>query len=518
MKRKLALFLATIMCGSALVACGNSSDSGNSGNSGKSSTPKEAINVNVEGYPVVEEEITFDAVGYGEPGSPDWGTYPIFEDITKQTNVKINWTTLSGDGATEKLNLLLSSKELPDMIFSGLNGATISKQAKNGIIIPLEDLIEQYAPNIKKVLDENPDIRKAITMPDGHIYALPAVGGDTEPAVTTFLNINKTWLDKLGLEMPTTTEEFKAVLEAFKTQDPNGNGKADEIPFTFMPTPPYTTWNGDDGFMGAFGVGNGLASLMFDDSGKLVYTPAQEGYKEYIKYLADLYKNGLLDKELFTQDMNQYMAKVTTTAGAYLTAGPATEDFDVNPPLKGPNGTQQWTSFDYSIDKNRGVITAGCEHPEVAIRYIDSFFELENSARLQHGVNLKEVGDGKFEVLPSKPGEYSLAPGSYVAKNNFTDLLIETEQDKINEERKSKYRPFLSKPIPLMTITPEESVEISSIQTDLQKYVDEKKAKWVTGQADIDAEWDKYLKDLDNLGLQKYIEIYNAALDRFNSN
>lgn len=517
MKKKLALLLASILATTSLVACGSSSNT-------QSASKIDPKSVNVTGYPIVSEPITLTAVGYGDPGSPDWGTFPVFQELAEQTNVNVEWTTISGDGATEKLNLILSSKELPDMIFSGLNSTAISKHAKNGILIPLEDLIDKYAPNIKRILDENPEIRKAITMPDGHIYSIPGINSDQEPIQTTTLNINKTWLDKLGLKVPETTEEFKTVLEAFKTKDPNGNGQADEIPFTFMPTPPYTTWNGDDGFMGAFGVTMGVSSLMFDENNKLVFTPAQEGYKEYISYMADLYKNGFLDKELFTQDFNQYMAKVTSVAGTYLTSGPvaSSDEYVAINPLKGPDGDQLWAGVDFSIDKNRGVITAACENPEVAIRYIDSFFEPITSLKLQNGKNLKEVGDGKYEILPSKPGEQSLAPGSYVAKDNSREVvdkyLIKTEQDKLADERKLQYKPFLAKSIPLITLTSEESQELSSIQTDLQTYINEKKAKWISGQEDVNAQWEQYLKELDNLGLQRYLEIYNTALDRYNSN
>lgn len=514
MKRKLALFLATIACTTVLVGCGGK-------NTSDTAEKVDTAKINTTGYPIVDEKITLTAVGYGDPGSANWGEYQIFKDITEQTNVEVKWDTISGDGATEKLNLILSSKELPDMIFSGISSANISKNASNGILIPLEDLIENYAPNIKKILDENPKIRKAITMPDGHIYSIPAINNEQEPVHTTTLNINKTWLDTLGLNVPTTTEELANVLKAFKEQDPNRNSQQDEIPLTFMPTPPYEVWNGDAGFSGAFGVVN--SSLMVKD-GKFAFTPAEEGYKEYINYLTGLYKDGLLDKELFTQDFNQYMAKVTTNAGVYLTNGPvkATDEYIAITPLKGPNGDQLWSGVDFSIDKNRGVITSACQNPEIAIRYMDSFFEPLNSLRLQHGIYLEESEDGKFKVLPTEPGKPGEAPGSYVAKNlsrEITDqYLIKTEQDVLNDERREMYKPFLSEAVPLLTLTAEESKELSQLSTDISNFVNEKKAKWVSGQADVNAEWDQYLKELKGIGLDRYMELYNGALERFNSN
>lgn len=117
---------------------------------------------------------------------------------------------------------------------------------------------------------------------------------------------------------------------------------------TYEPVPPYDVWNGDTGFSGAFGVVTLTGSMMLsEDEQNLIYTPVQEGYKDYIKWTSKLYTEGLLDPELFTQDHNQYMAKRSSDyVGAYLTNGPL-EGTDIEwiaiEPLKGPNGDQLWS-------------------------------------------------------------------------------------------------------------------------------------------------------------------------------
>ena len=468
--------------------------------------------------------VSFTAVGYGDPWGGDWSEFPILKEIAEQNKVSVKWTTVSGDGADEKLGLILSSKDLPDMIFSGLSTIKISKYAANGIIRPLEDLIDGgHAPYLKKIFDDNPEIRKAVTMPDGHIYALPAINSRADPVMTTTLNINKEWCNKLGIdpEEIDTVEDFTELMRRFVTEDPNGNGVKDEKGFTFEPVPPYHVWNGDADFSGAWGITTDWDPVMVKGDG-IVCAPAEEGYKEYIKWFASMYRQGLIDKEVFTHDHNQYLAKIDSgNVGAYLTNGPVTSakvEYITIAPLEGPGG-RQWGSEDFSIDKGRGLITTTCKHPEAAMRFMDSFYEPITSLKLASGVYLKDLGTGRFEILPNESGKPSMAPGPYVAKNLSQAVreqyLIETEEDRKEWERYQMYRPHLMKPLPLMNFTPEEVSELSTLSTDISKIINEQKAKWCVGDDDIDAEWGTYLQSLKNVGLDKYMEIYNAAYKRY---
>jgi len=102
--------------------------------------------------------------------------------------------------------------------------------AEQGVLMPLNDLIEEQGKLFQKAAVEIPMMKKLSTAADGQIYSFPSGGGCFHCDPATRFWLNQVWLDKLGLEMPKTTEEFRQVLIAFKTQDPNGNGKADEIP------------------------------------------------------------------------------------------------------------------------------------------------------------------------------------------------------------------------------------------------------------------------------------------------
>ena len=523
--RVLTLATASMLVVSSMAGCSKPAQNATPNTSANAQAQTDA-NINLTGYPIVDERVNLTAFAYGEPGGGNWDDYPVFAELAEKTNVFVDFETVSGDGATEKLNLVLASNKLPDIFFSGLSSSMINKYAKMGLFTPLNDLIDQYAPNIKALLEERPDIKKAITMPDGNIYSIPAVNAPPAGMATTQLCINKTWLDKLGLEVPKTTEEFYNVLKAFKTQDPNGNGKADEIPMSYEPVPPYDVWNGDTGLSGAFGVVTLTGSMMFnEDESELIYTPIQDGYKDYIKWTNQLYTEGLLDPELFTQDHNQYMSKRTSDyLGAYLTNGPtdvAGIEWIAIEPLEGPNGDRLWSQFDYGIDKNRAIISSTCSNPAVAMRYIDSFFEKEHSLKLKYGNRLEARGN-QWEVMPSEPGVPSECPGPYVPTMETEEMktkdLVQTPDGIASDERQAMYRPFLAPAIPNMSLTPEESEELSSLQTDLQDFVNLNKAKWTTGQSTIDADWDNYIASLKKMGLDRYLELYNGAYQRYLGN
>ena len=188
----------------------------------------------------LKDEVTLKFMTSSSPLSPkDPNQKLILKRMEKATNVHIDWTNYQSDFA-EKRNLDISSGDLPDAIHNdGASDVELMNWAKQGVIIPVEDLIKDYMPNLKKILDENPQYKAMITAPDGHIYSFPWIeelgeGKESIHSVNDMAWINVDWLKKLNLPMPQTTDDLVKVLEAFKTQDPNGNGKQDEIPMSFV--------------------------------------------------------------------------------------------------------------------------------------------------------------------------------------------------------------------------------------------------------------------------------------------
>ncbi|MTV91065.1 extracellular solute-binding protein, partial [Streptococcus pneumoniae] len=178
----------------------------------------------------LQEKKTLKFMTASSPLSPkDPNEKLILQRLEKETGVHIDWTNYQSDFA-EKRNLDISSGDLPDAIHNdGASDVDLMNWAKKGVIIPVEDLIDKYMPNLKKILDEKPEYKALMTAPDGHIYSFPWIeelgdGKESIHSVNDMAWINKDWLKKLGLEMPKTTDDLIKVLEAFKNGDPNGNG------------------------------------------------------------------------------------------------------------------------------------------------------------------------------------------------------------------------------------------------------------------------------------------------------
>lgn len=491
---------------------------------------------NATGFPVVDESITLTAMTLASPANGNFNEMKQFKEVAEKTGVTVKFDQIADAGGAweEKKNLTLASGDLPDMFFGGgISDTDIDKYGSNGMFLPLDDLIEKYAPNLKKILDENPNIKKQITAADGHIYSLFLRAGEKQGEISPNLFINKKWLDNLGLDVPKTTDDFYNVMKNFKEKDPNNNGKNDEIPFSFV----SDNFNrGENSIFGAFGVIDYPNNMMIKDN-KVVYVPKEDGYKEGIKWLSKLYKDGLIDNEIFTHTPSQYQSKSNsgdTVYGAFIGYfadevvgnGKAKDEYIALEPLKGPNGDQLWSRNGYDvIDGGKFTITSKNPNPEATIRWVDELYDPEMSLRLTKG----ELGisyekkDDKYVVI-SKPGETFSATDNapiFYTVGYFTDELYDKtlfpENVEIKREIYNKYDKLAdTNPLPSLKFKSEELDEMATITTDLSNYVKEMKAKWVTGQRDVDKDWNEYITTLNNMRADKLIKIYNDALNRYN--
>lgn len=211
----------------------------------------------------------------------DYNTYPVAKLIEEKTGYKVKYDMLPQDKVNDKLNLLMSSGEPYDLVTIAGDRSLYGDYAKKGALVDLGPLIDKYGPNIKaKISQESMDALKI----DGKIYGI----GNRSSAFASYgLMIRTDWLEKVGLPAPTTIDEFTAVLKAFKDKDPGGNGDKG-YPFTITGDSPMVA-----DLMGAFN----MANYWTDVDGKLIQPPLNPGFKGYLTYMADLYKEGLLDKE-----------------------------------------------------------------------------------------------------------------------------------------------------------------------------------------------------------------------------
>lgn len=278
--------------------------------------------------------------------------------LTKYIEEKfnVNFKVVSGTTA-ETLTLMLASGDYPKLIYkSWYSMLDVVKYGELGVFVPLEGYIEEYAPNVKNALEENEGLRAAVYAPDGHIYMMPYWEECYHCSLSMKMWINTDWLEAVGMEMPTTTEEFEQVLIAFRDQDPNKNGKKDEIPLTGFPG----GWNNEpwDFLMNSFIYDTGAGSdYVYIDGDKVTFAPNKPEWKEGLKYVKRLYEQGLYDPQAFTQGEEQFKSLLNSEeelvgvyAAGHLGMGvdPWASDemlarankYEPLLPLKGPAGVQ----------------------------------------------------------------------------------------------------------------------------------------------------------------------------------
>lgn len=526
MKKGIIIALSLMLCISSAFAQGQS----------EKATPAK-VTVNKTGLPIVNEKVTYELAAKSRHNK-NFANLEFFQNLEKETNVHIEWNMSSEDGWNEKKGLLFSG-ELPDAFYGQniLTPVDVVKYGAQGILIPLDDLIAEYCPNVQALLKRG-DYRKLLTAPDGHIYSLP---NSTElgPKTHDKLFINKTWLDKLGLPVPTTLEEFEYTLEMFKSHDMNGNGRADEIPFSFL----YNRKeNGLFSLFGSFGQLDKLNHFIINDKGEVVFTAVTEPYKEAIEYFHDLYSKGLIDKEGFTHDFNVYIAKIKASdlaVGSFVgwslssAAGKNKGNFIPLAPLKGKDGKQIWNIYPSPINsKGSFAITRGCKNPEALMRWIDIHYDPEIALQVDQGLfgrTLNKNADGSYSYLPVPDGKsFTEMIHDYSPGVNGVSAVISDTTDKLHKNVNLTERAELDKffapynvpaeqAFPDVYFTVDEVDQISVLETDIQSYVSQCYANWIVNGG-IDAEWDSYLKKLDQMKLKKYIALYSGAYQRYRQN
>ena len=512
MKRKLTTFAAaTLTLSLVLTGCGNNNNNNNKNNSGKTTKQNQVkeSNFNETGLPIVKNTVTIKAMAPKAALAPNFGEMEMVKRIEKDTNVHIEWSNIVEKDYMEKKNLTLASGNLPDVFYgSRFSDVELMKYGKDGTIVPLEDLIDKYMPNVKALFDKKPDLKAFCTAPDGHIYSLPGGEefGDGQGRIGSnpdFIFINKVWLDKLKLAVPTTLDEYYNVLKAFKTQDPNGNGKPDEIPLTFL----NGWWTGDIGYLfGAFGTPDKMYQP--DDrtyiehlnvkDGKVTFAATEPGYKEAISTFSKWIKEGLIDKEAFTYEMAAYFAAGKTKderLGSFIwweeneiVGADRAKDYIVLPPFKGMvvknNNGSPW-------GRNSAVITKANKNPEVTARWLDHLYEPFISAQIAWGPigEIFDEVDGKlvYKTLPEgvNAGEIrqKVSPGGvgFVSAEVLGSSVAMEERAKERIKRINDYFvPQMEKDYyPTIFYMENELDRISVIKPEIQKYVNQKRATWL---------------------------------------
>lgn len=533
--KKFLTVAAMLLMVSALVFAGGSSEKA-------SSEPEEIKKIT---FPLDEPVTLTIATPDGTTASLS-SNLPVWQEIERRTNVKIVWDAIAPTQYNEVMKLRVSAgaNALPD-IMQIPNGLSVAELGQQGIIIDLTEQLAVNGEDIEKVYEEYPNA-KALASTDGKLYTINMLG-DRQMAPYGLI-IRQDWLDRLGLETPTTLEEWETVLRAFRDYDANGNGDPnDEIPFSAGGHAWYTTfwgylWDLDlfqsDGWHG-------------HEDGTMTYDFVSDNAFDFYTWLNGFYEEGLLDPEFMTLGGEQALyAKVAQNTVGAFTAYPdripmieaalkasGVEDAYLKPVVmpEGPEG--QHLEVLNRVAANGYAVTGASKNKDVAVAFLNYVYGSKEGQELMNfgieGVTYTKSADGTYtltDMVTNDPNgrtanevltEFGCKIGlPYVSMKEGTDALLYIYPERLRNDitvLNDETDRFASEQIVLPPATEEESATVSGVAGNISSYIWEMTGKF-TVSGFTRADWDKYVRDLKNMGLDDLLEVKQAQYTRLMEN
>ncbi|CAH1208337.1 Lipoprotein LipO [Paenibacillus auburnensis] len=550
MRRKTAVMFMCLMLllVGVLSACsGNNSESQN-GNNTPGNAPGEATGkepLTELSLPIVNKPFEID---YWRPNDPkltasleNFGEMAAYKKKEELTGIKANFIHPPLGQQADQFNLLVATNDMPEVIYYNWGQAVggPEKMLADGKIIRLNEYIDLYAPNLKKLIESDDDIRKQISLDDGTIYMFPYLRTDAlKLNATSGLIIRKDWLDKLNLEVPETIDEWYNVLKAFREQDPNGNGKKDELPFT-------GNWGpGHLGTLGLFAPAFGVTGFMMKD-GDIVYGHIQPEFKEFLETMKKWYAEGLIDPEIMTNDGTTFDYKITNNlAGAYhagVFSGmgkyfnlmkDTNPEFDLTgaPWPIGPAGKPYNNmTLDTKVLAYGEAITSSAKEADIPtiVQWMDFNYSPEGHMLFNFGIEgesyVMEGDTVKFtdKIMNNPNLTYDQALASYAMSimdgpmdqdGRYLDALMTYDGQKAANQVWMKADDSLL--LPGLRFTDEESRQLASVLTPITTYHDEMMTKFILGNVPL-TEFDKYVETIEKMGIKQIVQIHRDAYERY---
>ena len=496
-------------------------------------------------YPISEEPLEFTMFRTNMPNVEDFQTNDFTKYMEDLTNIKFTFEAAARDDRAEKLNMEFNTNTYPDVIMHYAPDAA-KWGVEEGILIPLDDLIEANMPNYMEKMGQYLDQMRET---DGHIYQLAGLNECYHCQYARKMWVNTHYLEEMGVEVPQTTEEFYEVCKKFVETYP------DKIAI------------GGARLMGSFTLDSGeYGKLALTPDGEIVSAATTEEWREGLRYIKSLYDIGAIYDGNFTQDaeqlrtiMNQEDVPVLFVPFGTISDGIDSDSnnevyrqYQCISPLEGPDGTRITPYFKYSgLETGSFSITDKCSNPAAVLRWVDYFFSEKGDISAQFGADegkdwVWEPNDGSVG-LNGEPAMYKISDeaqySSEVQNHDWQDLVIRyapaeyrlgaaTDPDVdtgtsagleklLYDATKEKQEPYGQNPengdldvLPDLKMTADESTELQTIQVEVKNYINSAKVAFITGTKSLDDDWDTYLKELDACGLQTMIDIYQAAYDR----
>lgn len=494
-------------------------------------------------------------------GNPelDFANNSFTQEMNKLLNVKLDLQVNNGAVVKEKRQLSLVSGDYADVFVLDWNdNITTTEQVKlgqQGVLLPLNKLIDEYAPHIKKLLQETPGYKEGVTAPDGNIYALPAINECYHCSYGNKIWVNSEWLKAVKLDVPKTTDDFTKMLRAFKENDLNGNGKKDEVPLSSSAGQFFTNLMNPFIYNDLFINGGFLRML---DGGKIDFTANKPEFKAGLQYMTSLYKEGLLDPGALTYKFDEFrsltnrdgiaMVGVVTAMHPYVFVAPENKtstQYVAIPPLTGPNGvsTTYYAGLEVSGDTATFAITnkANKDQQIAAIKLADYMASEEGTLRMTFGpegtnwvrgqstdldLNGKQA---KYKVIPKTADEVKQLNnawgeiGTFVKTKDFRASIAADQNEmtanglelrlfnatKLYESHKPK------EIVPTgLFFDQADLTDFGLLKTNLSKYVEENAYKFITGDKNFEKDWDTYTEGFKKLDVDRYVSIVQKAYDK----
>lgn len=516
-------------------------------------TAEDHDNVTAPGeFPIVKEPITLTVTVPLATQVEDYETNEFTKWLEEKSGINLEFNTLpSGDDGLTKLKVALATGSGYGDVILGfwMSDLDVYKYGSQGFIRDLNEYYDVYGYYTLQGFEKHPEVRAMATSPDGSLYVVPryvrSIGNELPQRVW----INKLWLDNLGLDIPTTTEEFEAVLRAFLNDDPNQNGQQDEIPYAGA----ITGWASqpENFLLNAF-LYNDAGNRFIVEDGKVDVAYTQDAWREALTYMNRLCADRLLSPLSYTQDEAQLKQIVATPGESVLGVIPAgslgnifaanderIEEYVPLPPLKGPEGVQ-YTSYEPSGTNNTFMISKDCKNPAAAFRLADLFYSEEAVLRGRFGVpevDWVEPEEGETSLYADmgypaliKP----ILPWGGTQNSHWSEIQSTFRDAEVTHGQvwngTIDFNYLIAQAVPeylsyipdeylwKRVFTEEEAEEVGELDVNLRNYVKESIARFITGDLSIETGWDSYLKELSTIGVDRYVEINQAVYDRMNNN
>ncbi len=563
----IALLLVLVLAVSSLAACGKKETpaSGDKGNKQEmeeqeteNQTPEkeneetknpeteddsqeQTLEGNESGLPLTEEKKELSIwLTWSNSYVSDPNELIAYKELEERTNVHLNWTYANNTEAKEKFGLLIASGDYPDIVCNASSYYTggLSAAVDDGVFLDMTDIVAQYMPNYSRILNSDEGIRKNSTSDSGRldtVWAYATWDGKIQgEPIWSGLAIRQDWLNKLGLEVPETIDEWHDMLVAFR----------DKTDCDYPMSIPGDGLGMTGGFLSAYDV----MPEFYQVDGKVKFGPIEEGYKKWLDLFRSWYAEGLIDPNFPTNnvvfmtdhdtmatgkcgvglELSGYMADVLKVQGYTQEA-----DFFLigakNPTLvKGETAQSTFPGREYlDISVN---LTSNCKDIELAAKWLDYMYTTDGMELINYGIEgdsyfVDEAGEYQwsekvmkgvdgltamdtknlYTLGTSTLGLYSWATNQKIRGDNDVALAMASWDLDGND-----YAIHSS-----VTLTTEENTEFYNHYTDIETLVDEFTTKYIMGNVP-ESDYDSFIKNLETYGIQICIQLKQQALDRYN--